>query len=165
MAQNLIDTDGNKDNFALFEDVARQLEEQFFQEKLEELKMATNNAGRRWLRGVMREPEKWSRAYDDGGRRYEFRTSNMAESINSVLKGILVMPVNAIVSFAFYRLIAWLNNRYSQAMALQRKNQLWAPKPMRHLAKAEDTARTHEVKCFDHTMGKYEVMERGWYNF
>jgi hypothetical protein len=30
MAQNLLDTDGNKDNFALFKDVARQLEEQFF---------------------------------------------------------------------------------------------------------------------------------------
>jgi hypothetical protein len=32
---------------------------------------------------------------------------------------------------------------------------------MRHLAKAEDRARTHEVKCFDHTTGKYEVTERG----
>jgi hypothetical protein len=41
MAQNLLDTDGNKDNFALFEDIACQVEEQFFQEKLDELKMAT----------------------------------------------------------------------------------------------------------------------------
>jgi hypothetical protein len=32
---------------------------------------------------------------------------------------------------------------------------------MRHLAKAEDRARTHEVECFDHTTGKYEVTERG----
>jgi hypothetical protein len=33
MAKNLLDTDGNKDNFTLFKDVARQLDEQFFQEK------------------------------------------------------------------------------------------------------------------------------------
>jgi transposase-like protein len=95
MAQNLLDTDGNKDNFALFKDVARQLEEQFFQEKLEELKMAINDAGRRWLRGVLREPRKWSRAYNDDGHRYEFQTSNMVESFNSVLKGIRVMLVDA----------------------------------------------------------------------
>jgi transposase-like protein len=118
MAQNLLDIDGNKDNFALFEDFARQLEEQFLQEKLEELKTATNDAGRHWLRGVLREPEKWSRAYDDGGCWYEFQTSNMAESFNSVLKGIRAMPVNAIVSFTFYKLVAWFNDRYLEAMAL-----------------------------------------------
>jgi hypothetical protein len=55
---------------------------------LEELKTAKNDVVRRWLRGVLREPKKWSSAYDDGGRRYEFQTSNMAESFNSVLKGI-----------------------------------------------------------------------------
>jgi hypothetical protein len=46
-------------------------------------------------------------------------------------------------------------------MALQSKNWLWAPKPMRHLAKAEDRACTHEVECFDHMTGKYEVTKRG----
>jgi hypothetical protein len=32
---------------------------------------------------------------------------------------------------------------------------------MCHLGKAEDRARTHEVKYFDHRTGKYEVTERG----
>jgi hypothetical protein len=41
----------------------------------------------------------------------EFQTSNMAESFNSVLKGIRVMPVNVIVSFTFYRLVPWFNER------------------------------------------------------
>jgi hypothetical protein len=66
----------------------------------------------------MREPEKWSRAYDDGGHRYEFQTNNLAKSFNSVLKGIWAMHINAIVSFTFYRLVAWFNDRYSEAMAL-----------------------------------------------
>jgi hypothetical protein len=51
-----------KDNFPLFEEVARMLEAPFFKEKLEQLKTATNVEGRQWLRGLMREPEKWTRA-------------------------------------------------------------------------------------------------------
>jgi hypothetical protein len=46
----------------------------------------------------------------------------MAESFNSVFKGIRVMPVNAILSFTFYRLVAWFNERHAQAMALQRNS-------------------------------------------
>jgi len=145
----------------LFEEVARMTKVQFFEEKLEELKTATNDQGRQWLRELMRERDKWTMAYDDGGVRYEFQTSNMVESFNSVLKGIRGMHVNAIVSFTFYRLVAWFNERYSHAMALHSKNQLWAPKPLHHLDKAKDRDRTHEVECFDHTTGKYKVTERG----
>jgi hypothetical protein len=43
----------------------------------------------------------------------------MAESFTSVLKGIHAMPVNAIVTFTFYRLVAWFNKRYTQAKAMQ----------------------------------------------
>ena len=118
LTENLLRNDGMKDNFPLFEEVARMLEVPFFEEKLEQLKTATNTEGRQWLRGLMREPEKWTRAYDDGGWRYEFQTSNMAESFNSVLKGIRAMPINAIVSFTFYRPVAWFNERHAQAMAL-----------------------------------------------
>jgi hypothetical protein len=72
LAENLLWKDGTKENFPLFEEVARMLEVSFFEEKLEQLKMATNAEGRHWLRGLMREPEKWTRAYDDGGWRFEF---------------------------------------------------------------------------------------------
>ena len=59
LAENLLRKDGTKDNFPLFEKVARMLEVPFFEEKLEQLKMATNTEGRQWLRGLMREPKKW----------------------------------------------------------------------------------------------------------
>ena len=36
------------------------LEVPFFEEKLEQLKTATNAEGRHLLRGLMREPEKWT---------------------------------------------------------------------------------------------------------
>ena len=46
LAENLLQKDGTKDNFPLFEEVARMLEVSFFEEKLEQLKMATNAEGR-----------------------------------------------------------------------------------------------------------------------
>jgi len=61
---------------------------------------------------LLREPEKWCRAYDDGGWRWEFQTSNMAESFNSILKGIRGMPVTGIVAFTFSRLVEWYNNTH-----------------------------------------------------
>jgi hypothetical protein len=85
----------------------------------------------------------------------------MAESFNSVLKGICAMPVNAIVSFTFYRLVAWFNERHAQAMAHQSNKHKWAPKPKKHLNKAKERAATYDVDCFDHNTGKYQVTERG----
>jgi hypothetical protein len=80
----------------------------------------------------------------------------MTESFNSVLKGICVMPVNAIVSFTFYLLVAWFNERHAQALALQSNNQKWAPRPKKHLDRAKERAATDDVDCsFDHNTGKY----------
>ena len=124
---------------------------------MEKIKTATNDQGRQWLRGLLREREKWSRVYDHGGWRWEFQTSNMAESFNSVLKGIRGMPVNAIVAFSFSRLVAWFNKRHELALQLQSSNQLWPDKPLGHLAKAKDKAHTHEVECFDHTRSRNGV--------
>jgi hypothetical protein len=57
----------------------------FFKEKLEKLRVATNAEGRDWLTGLMLELEKWTRAHDLGGWRYEFQCSNLAESFNKLL--------------------------------------------------------------------------------
>jgi len=38
---------------------------------------------------------------------------------------------------------------------------VWAPKPIEHLDKAKEKARNHDVECFDHDTGKYEVTVRG----
>jgi transposase-like protein len=118
LAENLLRKDRSKVNFPLFEEVCRQLEVSFFEDKLKELKYATNAEGKNWIASLLREPQKWTRAYDEGGWRFEFQTSNMAESFNSVLKGICGMPVNAIVTFTFYRLVAWFNDRHVQAKAM-----------------------------------------------
>ena len=38
-----------KDNFDLFQEAARQLEDKYFQKKLEQVKTASNAKGRQWL--------------------------------------------------------------------------------------------------------------------
>jgi hypothetical protein len=59
---------------------------------------------------------------------FEFRASlRKFQDLNfwdaTVLKGIRGMPVNAIVTFTFYRLVAWFNDRHSQAKAMQTRGQ------------------------------------------
>ena len=109
----------------------------------------------------MRDLEKWTRAHDAGGWRYEFQCSNMAESFNKLLLGIRGMPMNAIVQFTFYKLVAWFNDRHAHALKLQSDGEIWAPKPKAHLEKANERAGTHEVTCFDHAIRTYQVEHRG----
>lgn len=161
LAENLLRKDGVKDNFDLFQVAARQLEDYYFQRKLEQVRTATNAEGRQWLAGLMRDLDKWTRSHDAGGWRYEFQCSNMAESFNKLLLGIRGMPVNAIVEFTFYRLVAWFNERHAKAEALQIAGERWAEKPKRHLIIANERASTHEVQCFDLGSGTYQVEHRG----
>uniref|UniRef100_K3YDF2 MULE transposase domain-containing protein n=1 Tax=Setaria italica TaxID=4555 RepID=K3YDF2_SETIT len=141
LAENLLWKDGVKDNFDLFQVAARQLEDYYFQRKLEQVRTATNAEGRQWLAGLMRDLDKWTRSHDTGG-----------------IRG---MPVNAIVKFTFYRLVAWFNERHAKAEALQSARERWAKKPKRHLSIANERASTHEVQCFDLGTGTYQVEHRG----
>ena len=85
----------------------------------------------------------------------------MAESFNKLLLGIHGMPVNAIVQFTFYKLVAWFNDRHAHALKLRSDGEIWAPKPKAHLEKARERADTHAVTCFDHATRTYQVEHRG----
>ena len=161
LAENLLRKDSVKDNFERLQVAARQLEVKFFHEKLEEIKIATNAEGRQWLSGIMKDLDKWTRSHDVGGWRYEFQCSNMAESFNKLLLGIRGMPVNAIVSFTFYKLNEFFIDRHKEALKLQSAGQRWSIKAKQHLETAKERAYTHDVKCFDHDRGIYEVDQRG----
>jgi hypothetical protein len=65
------------------------------------------------------------------------------------------MPMNAIVQFTFYKLVAWFNDRHAHALQLRSDREIWALKPKAHLEKARERAGTHEVACFDHATGTY----------
>ena len=53
------------------------------------------------------------------------------------------MPVNVIVQFTFYKLVAWFNDRHAHALKLRSDGEIWALKPKAHLEKANERADTH----------------------
>jgi hypothetical protein len=61
-----------KDNFDLFQEAARQLEDRYFQRVLDKVRTASNAEGRQWLTRLMGDLEKSTRAHNLGGWRYEF---------------------------------------------------------------------------------------------
>lgn len=159
LAENLLKKDGSKDNFPLFEEVCQQLEVKYFEEKLNELKSKVNAEGRDWLRSLMPDVEKWTRAHDKDGRRYEFQTSNMVEALNGLLKGIRGLPVTAIVAFTFYKCAAWFKDRHAEATQLEINHKVWAPTPQLFLDKAKGMTSSEEYHCVDHATGTYEIVE------
>jgi hypothetical protein len=150
-----------KDNFERFMLACRQLEDKYFREVLEDVRTSSNVQGRQWLSGLMKDVEKWTRAHDVGGWRYEFQFSNMAESFNKLLLGIRAMPVNAIVIFSFHKLNEFFVDRHEATLQLQRAGQRWSLNAQQHMDKAIERAYTHEVTCLDHQTGTYEVIQRG----
>ncbi|XP_014503102.1 uncharacterized protein LOC106763420 [Vigna radiata var. radiata] len=53
---------------------------------------------------------KWSQAFD-GGRRYGHMTTNLAECMNSVLKGARSLPICALIKTTFERTQSWFLER------------------------------------------------------
>jgi hypothetical protein len=63
----------------------------------------------------MDEKEKWALAYDNGGKHCGYMTSNMTEIFNSILRGVLSLPVSTIASFRFYKCNEWFVKRLVDA--------------------------------------------------
>ena len=55
-----------------------------------------------WIEGIAK--NKWSRAYDEDGRRWGHMMINLAKSINSVLKRVRFLLVLRLVNATFYKL-------------------------------------------------------------
>ncbi|KAK5846385.1 hypothetical protein PVK06_002671 [Gossypium arboreum] len=54
--------------------------------------------------------EQWTQAYDDS-LRYSHITSNLAECINSILKGTRHLPITSVVRETYFRLVALFQNK------------------------------------------------------
>jgi hypothetical protein len=108
-----------KENFKLFEEVCRQTNKKDFKKKLKDLERRINEKGKEFLIGLMDEKEKWALAYDKGGKRCGYMTSNMAEIFNSILRGVRSLPVTAIASFTFYKCNEWFVKLLVDAQMVQ----------------------------------------------
>jgi hypothetical protein len=81
--------------------------EKDFKKKLKDLEKRTNEKGKEFIKELMNEKEKWTLAYNKGGKRRGYMTSNMAEVFNSILRVVWSLPVATIASFTFYKYNEW----------------------------------------------------------
>ncbi|XP_039018222.1 uncharacterized protein LOC120149537 [Hibiscus syriacus] len=71
--------------------------------------------------------ERWSQAYDIEGRCYDHMTTNLAECINSVLKGTRYLPIASIVRETYFRLGKVWADKSAQIDAMISDGRNWTP--------------------------------------
>jgi predicted transcriptional regulator len=163
LAQNLIKHDDIKNNFKIFEEVCRQTDEKEFKKKLKNLNNRTNEKGKEFLKGLMVDKEKWSLAHDKGGKHYRYKTSNMAEIFNNLLRGVRSLPITTISSFTFYKCNEWFVKCLVDAQMVKRDHSDYVVAPNIYLDIQRNEARAWGMHstCFDIQTRKYEVTEGG----
>jgi hypothetical protein len=100
-------------------------------------------------------------AYDKGGKRCGYMTSNMAEISNSIFRGVRSLPVITIASFTFYKCNEWFVKRLVDAQMVQRHHSDYVVVSNIYLdtKRYEDHVQGMHTTCFDIQAGEYEVLE------
>ncbi|KAF7813922.1 uncharacterized protein G2W53_034898 [Senna tora] len=104
---------------------------------------ALNDEAGRWLDEIPR--EKWCRAYDEG-RRYGHMTTNLAECMNSVLKGVRSMPITALVQSTLYKTANYYHLRQQQALAQIHAGHIYCEEFRKSISKHAAVAYACEIK-------------------
>ncbi|KAE8731307.1 Squalene monooxygenase [Hibiscus syriacus] len=116
-----------------------------FDKRLEDLK-AIDERVWKWASKIER--EKWSQAYDCG-RRYEHMTTNLAEAINSVLKGTRHLPIASVVKETYFRLAKVWSDKGKEIECLINRGKIWAPAVVEAMEANERMATSMFVHDFD----------------
>jgi hypothetical protein len=66
----------------------------------------------------MQNKDKWAHAYDEGGMCWGIMTTNYAESVNNVFKGIRSRPVSGIIQYSFEKCNTYFVDRWQKARDL-----------------------------------------------
>ncbi|KAE8688544.1 Proline-rich receptor-like protein kinase PERK13 [Hibiscus syriacus] len=96
-----------------------------FDKRLENLKVFYDDQ-RVWKWASKIPREKWSQAYDEG-RRYGHMTTNLAEAINSVLKGTRHLPIASVMKETYFRLAKVWSDKGKKIESLINRGKTWAP--------------------------------------
>jgi len=115
-----------------------------------------NEEAVKWLDKIPK--EKWTQAYDKGVR-WGHMTSNLAESMNNVFKGIRNLPKTALVKSTYYRLASLFAERGENANIRLKTNQAYTEHCMNTLKAEVIKSHTHEVNQFDREMHTFSVRE------
>ena len=111
----------------------------------------------RWIDSIPK--EKWSQAYDIGGRRYGHMTTNLSEAVNKVLKGARNMPITALVKSTYGRMVEYFVQRDAEARAELSAGNRFCKKLIDAVRKNQEDACSHQVRRYDIETTRFEVEE------
>ena len=100
--------------------------------------------------------KKWTLAHD-GGRRYEWMTTNIAECINGVLKGARMLPITALLRLTFYRCVSYFETRRTEIQTRMANGDLYTSYTINKMTKYESRASGHTVNIFHLSNEIFEV--------
>ncbi|KAE8658430.1 Cysteine proteinase inhibitor [Hibiscus syriacus] len=110
-----------------------------FESMLQDLR-AKNEEGYDYISLI--DKEMWTNAYD-GGYRYGHMTTNLAEAINSTLKGAHHLPIAALVKTTYFRLGALFAKLGGQAQTWMQGGHVYHPRLVADLQKKL----LHQMEC------------------
>ncbi|KAK2418781.1 hypothetical protein QL285_040946 [Trifolium repens] len=110
----------------------------------------------RWVDNIPR--RQWTQAFDDG-LRWGHMTTNLAESMNSVLKGTRNLPITALVKSTYFKLVDLFVQRGKQWNAILNSGQTYTEKCMKIINEGVQKSRSHRVTNFDRQSLTFSVQE------
>ncbi|XP_039115839.1 uncharacterized protein LOC120251370 [Dioscorea cayenensis subsp. rotundata] len=111
----------------------------------------------RWLDNIPR--EKWAQSFDIEGRRYGHMTTNLAECVNSVLKGTRNLPITALVKSTYFRLAELFVRKGVHAHAQIASGQIFSEVLMKTIQENQQRACSIYVRQFDREENSFMVDE------
>ena len=103
--------------------------------------------------------EKWTMAYDRGGRRYGHMTTNLSECVNKVFRGCCNIPITALVKSTYSRCRQYFVDRGCKAQRELQSCQIYCSKVMKEIQKNQEKACSHIVRIYDIQRTMFEVEE------
>ena len=125
-------------------------------DRLMQLRQLHGNAAD-WIDHIPK--SKWTRAYDEGAKRWGHMTTNLAECINSVLKGVRFLPILGLVKATFYRVNHYWVERARTTHAQIMAGEVFSEDIRKKLATCIHKASSCSVRAFDRRSSAFEVQE------
>ena len=95
----------------------------------------------------------------DKGLRWEHMTTNLAECMNNVLKGVRNLPIRALIEATYFRMNQLFVNRGTQAEAMVAGNIIYSETLMKNVLRNMEVSKKHNVEIHDRARKLFRVEE------
>ncbi|KAF1894728.1 hypothetical protein Lal_00021021 [Lupinus albus] len=107
-----------------------------------------------WLDNIPK--AKWAQCYDEG-RRYGHMTTNLAECVNSVLKGSRALSITALFQTTYYRLNLWFVDHRDEAFNMIKAGHIYCEELTNVIKENQRQSTCQLVRSFSRETGVAEV--------